>query len=424
MTVPQGAPAAGAGPGMKSDERRSYGWVVVAAGIVMLAGFLGAQLSFGVFLRPLADQFGWSRAAVSGAMSLSMGFSGLIGVLMGRFTDKYSMSAVVALGMVAGAVSYFLLSKIGSLWQLYLCFGLGGGICSGCAYTPVSATVSKWFVRKRALALGVAFTGIVVGQIVLSPALSHVIATQGWRTAYLVLALLVVVCGVPAIFLMARKPAAQEQSTADPGTVRGGQGHGLLQGYSVAEAVRTPPFWMLMVTGLTIAAGFYTVIAHIVPYARDMKVSVGPAALILTMSGVGSLAGTLLASPLMERLSGRRTLLLLIVGQAAAMFLFIIAASTWSFYVVALLFGFSLGAASPVRMAMVPPLFGLRAVGAILGWCTFFWSVGGIVGPYLAGAVYDATGSYDIAFLTGGLLLLVGAATVLLWGAHKQKRTE
>jgi MFS family permease len=113
--------------------------------------------------------------------------------------------------------------------------------------------------------------------------------------------------------------------------------------------------------------------------------------------------------------------ILLIAGEAAGMFLFMVTKSAWASFLVVILFGFSFGAASPVRMAMVPPLFGLKATGAILGWATLAWSVGGIVGPYLAGYVYDVTKSYDIAFLTRGLLLILGVLAVCFWGSHRKE---
>jgi predicted MFS family arabinose efflux permease len=408
------------GPAVGRRLSPHYRWVVVGASFLLLAGFLGTQLCFGLFVIPLGDRFGWSRATVSGAMSLCMGVSGLVGILMGRFTDKYNMGVVVAVGMLAGTVSYLLLSIMDSLWEFYLCFGLGVGICAGCAYTPIAATVSKWFVEKRALALGVALSGLVLGQMVLSPVLGRLISAGAWRIGYFWMAVVVFVSGVPGVILLARRPTGANPATKAVEKEQGHQRRDLRQGYSAKEATRTAPFWMLMITGFTLAAGFYVVVSHIVACAEDLGVAKGTASLILTVSGVGSLGGSLLAWWLTRRLGGRWSLLMLILGQGAAMLLFMLTHSAWSFFAVAVLFGFSFGAASPVRMSLVPPLFGLKAVGAILGWSSFAWSIGGIVGPYLAGYIHDTTQSYDLAFLTGGLLLLAGALSVYFWGSHKK----
>ena len=161
--------------------------------------------------------------------------------------------------------------------------------------------------------------------------------------------------------------------------------------------------------------------SHIVPYATDIGISVTAAALILTMTGIGGIAGTLLAWSITVKLGNKYALLVLIAGEALAMFLFIFTHSTWSFYAVAILFGFSFGAASPVRMAMIPPLFGLKSIGIILGLATFAWSVGGIAGPYLSGYIFDVSHSYDTAFVFGGMLLVIGVLSVYFFGSHRTK---
>ena len=176
-----------------------------------------------------------------------------------------------------------------------------------------------------------------------------------------------------------------------------------------------------MITGFVISAGFYFVISHIVTYATDVGISVTAAALILTMTSIGGIAGTLFAWSLTIKLGNKYTLLVLIAGEALAMFLFIFTKSTWSFYAVAIVFGFSLGASSPVRMAMVPPLFGLKSIGTIIGLATFAWSVGGITGPFLSGYIFDVSHSYDIAFVSGGMLLMIGIVTVYFFGSHRTK---
>ena len=168
-----------------------------------------------------------------------------------------------------------------------------------------------------------------------------------------------------------------------------------------------------MVTGFVISAGFYIVAAHIVPAATDAGISTTASALILTVSSAGGILGTIAAWWVTRRLGDRWTLLVLIVGEALGLFLFIFTTSAWAFYAVAFLFGFSFGAASPVRQAMAPPLFGLRAIGGILGFAYLAWAIGGVSGPFLAGFIFDLTGSYDPAFLIGAVLLLVGATSVL-----------
>ena len=399
----------------------SYGWTIVIVSLILLTGSFGTQLCFGVFLKPLSEAFGWTRAATAGAMSVVIGISGLIGILMGKLTDKYNARIIISIGVLIGGVSYLLASNMNALWQLYLYFGLGAGICIGSTYTPVNATISKWFDEKRALALGTALLGITIGQMILSPITAYIITEYGWRAAYLVLSVVVFVTAIPAVVLIGKSPLVPVQARSSPkGVPKAGQSERPKK-FSAAEASKTAPFWMLMITGFVLSAGFYFVASHIVPYATDIGISVTAAALILTMTGVGGIAGTLLAWSITVKLGNKYALLVLIAGEALAMLLFIFTNSTWSFYAVAIVFGFSFGAASPVRMAMIPPLFGLKSIGIILGLATFAWSVGGIAGPYLSGYIFDVSHSYDKAFVFGGMLLVIGVLSVYFFGSHRTK---
>lgn len=405
------------------------GWAIVAVSLLLLIGSFGVQLCFGVFLKPLIEEFGWSRAAISGAMSLLMGISGVIGVVMGRLTDRYDPRLVIGIGMVLATACYLALATVSSLWQYYLYFGLGGGIAIGSTYTPITATVSKWFRQKRALALGTALMGISVGQMVLSPVAAHIIAAEGWRWAYIVLGAVMFACAVPALFVMRRDkptasvPAARTATPAPASTSSGAaqSAHalsGAAPGMTTGQAARTAPFWMLMITGIVISAGFYIMAAHIVPAATDLGIAATSAALILTVSSAAGLPGTVGGWWFIEKLGHKYALLVLCAGEGLGLFLFIFTRSLWAFFLVGILFGFCFAAASPVRQAMAPPLFGLRSIGTILGLAYLAWSVGGAAGPFLAGFIFDATQSYDLAFLAGGVLLLAGVVSVYLWGGR------
>ena len=386
--------------------------MIVAVSFVLLIGSFGTQMCFGLFVKPLTEQFGWSRAGVSGAMSLLMAVSGLVGVGMGRVTDRYGARAAVAPGVVIGALSYALMSRMHSLWEFYLLFGVGGGILAGCSYTPAVAAVSNWFdTRRRTMAIGVALLGPVVGQMILSPVISGVIEGSGWRTAWLVLGIVAFVCGLPAIAVIGKKPVAEDQA-AGAETAGGGDARQPAGGLSTREAAGTLAFWILMGAGVVLGLGFYAFTAHVVPYATDVGMSTTAAALVLTVTSLGGAAGTLLAWAITAKLGYRWTLVVLTALNGVAMLLFIVAGSAWAFYLLAVIIGFAFSAVVPVRMGVVPPLFGLRAIGSIIGLAALGFSVGAIVGPFLAGFVFDSTGSYDLAFLICGVLLMIGAATL------------
>ena len=389
-------------------SRPSYGWVIVAVSFILLIGSFGTQMCFGLFLTPLREQFGWSRAAVSGAMSLLMAVSGLVGVFMGRATDRWGARAAVAPGIVLGAIGYLLTSRMEHLWEFYLYFGVGGGFLAGCSYTPSITIVSSWFnPRQRTMAIGVALLGVIAGQMVLSPVVSRVIEGSGWRTAWWVLAIVAFGCGLPALALAKRKP--YEAHAASGGRGAGGARQ---PGLSVGEAARSSAFWILMVSGAAIGLGFYAFNAHVISYAKDVGLSADAAALIFTVSGVGGGLGTLLAGAFTSKIGHRWSLLVFTGLNAVAMFLLIPAGSAWAFYLIGVLLGFAFSGAVPVRMAIIPPLFGTRSVGTIIGLASLSFSMGAIAGPFLAGYIFDSTGSYDLAFFIFGIFLAVGSASL------------
>ena len=254
-------------------SRFSYGWVVVAVSFLLLVGSFGTQLCFGLFLKPLSEEFGWSRAGVSGAMSLLMAVSGLMGVVMGRVTDRYGARAAIAPGVVIGALSFLVMSRMDSLWQFYLWFGVGGGILAGCSYTPAVTVVSRWFdVRTRTMAIGVTLLGVIVGQMILSPVISQVIENSGWRTAWVVLGIVAFACGLPALAVIGTRPSTWNEPAGSRSA--GGRDAGPpAQGLTMKEASKTLAFWILMLAGAVLGLGFYAFNAHVVSYATDVGVS-------------------------------------------------------------------------------------------------------------------------------------------------------
>ena len=398
---------------ISKETNFSYGWVVVGASALLMTGVFGTLGSFGVFLKPLIEEFGWTRTVTSGAMSTAQGIFGLVGIMMGRLTDKYGARILLVFGVLLGGSGYLLMSHINSIWQLYVYFGVCIGVCMGSSWTPIGATVSRWFVEKRVLALGITSIGSATGYMLLPPIIAHVIAGHGWRFAYMMVAIVVFITAVPALILLGRNPPQGIRAVRDNetkrGNVEGKVGEAIQpREWLVTEAARTTPFWMLMIISFVGSAVFYFVSVHIVAYATDVGIPVTSAALIFTFINGVSIVSTLLAWPIAARLGNRVALLLLLAAQVVALVLFVWATSLWMFFALASLFGFGFGATVPIRTAMIPQLFGMRSVGTIIGLVAFAWAIGGITGPVLAAYIFDLSQSYDIAFLAGGLLLIIG----------------
>ncbi|MBI4295852.1 MAG: MFS transporter, partial [Chloroflexi bacterium] len=280
-------------------------------------------------------------------------------------------------------------------------------------WVPVTALVASRFPQKRVMALGIATTGITIGQMTVPPLMAYYISSEGWRYSYVVLAIIIIITTIPAVLVLgshSKQQAVVQNGGKETNRAPGGKEETPVQQHqwSAREAVRTVPFWMLLLNGFVIASGFYFVSTHIVAYATDIIPGTTSAPLILTFMGAASVCGKLTVSSIATKIGSRSTLFIILSLQALALFSFMQANSLWVLFVGGAIFGLGFGAASPVRMALVPELFGLRSVATIIGLVNVAWSVGGTVGPVLAGYAFDISQSYELAFLAGGLLMMSG----------------
>jgi MFS family permease len=391
----------------------SYRWLVVIASTLVLVGFYGTEITFGVFLKPLINEFQWSRTMLSGAMSTMAGIAGPVGILTGRLTDKYGARLVVTVGAILAGLGFFMLSRANSLWHIYVFFGVFMGICQSTGWTPLIATASKWFNDKRVLAIGVVTSGLTIGHMIFPPFVAYSISHSGWRATYLIQAIIVIILAIPAIVLLGRKPeepreTVHKNDSSKQATQRNIENNTEQWSGTVLQAITSLPFLMLATIGFVTATGFYFLATHIVAYATDTGIAATSAALIFTFMSVSNITGKLLVWRVVERLGNRLTLFILLVLQAVAFFLLIVSRSLWALYLLGVVFGLGLGSTIPVRMGMVSELFGTKTVGVLLGIIGIAWAAGGIAGPILAGYVFDLSQSYDIAFAAGGFLMVLG----------------
>jgi MFS family permease len=179
------------------------------------------------------------------------------------------------------------------------------------------------------------------------------------------------------------------------------------------EAAKTLPFLMVITIGFVTATGFFSIAVHIVAYATDMGVPTTSAALILSFQSIANITAKLTVWSFVKKIGSRTTLAFLIALQAVSLFLFIWATALWMLFAWGAVFGFGLGGSMAIRMSIIPEYFGTKAVGTLIGIAGVAWGLGGIVGPILAGYIFDTTASYNVAFFTGGLLLLLGMIAAL-----------
>lgn len=379
---------------------------VLIGSFLLLFVIYGSTLSFGVFLKPLAMAFGWKRALISGALSVSVALSGLVSVLSGRLTDKGGYMVSLAVGVAVAALSLWRLASLGSEEELFMLLGVGMGIATGCCYTPVNTLISLTFPRERALALGIALCGITVGQMCLSPIVAHLIGRQGWGVAFKFLSLLVLLVGLPSLWLLKTSPHSSEPHKD--------KGKGVLTGSSFKEAVSRGVFWTLMFIGFVLSAGSYFLTAHIVAFATDIGIEPQTAAFLLTVMGIGGIVGNLSAGFMARKWGFKKSLAFLFFGQAVILLVLGMGIPRGALFPLMGLFGLCFSAAIPLRTALVPRLFGTAIAGTIIGMSSASWAVGGALGPFLAGWAFDLWNSYRTAFLLGGILFLLGGLNVTM----------
>jgi MFS family permease len=394
-------------------DRRFHGYNIVAACFVIQGVTIGSMFAYGVFFREMENEFGWSRATISGASSLSFVIMGVLAIVAGRLNDRIGPRVLISFSAVCFGVGYALLSRLEAPWQLFLFYGVLAGIGYSTHDVVTLSTVARWFVRRRGMMTGIAKVGTGTGQLLVPLVAAALVAALGWRDAALTVGVAALVILVAAAQVMRRDPAGSGQhpdgvevSALDlPPAAREA-------GMSLAEAARTRAFWLLCAAQLAVMFCLFTIIIHIVPHGIDRGLSPAVAATILSTIGAVSIAGRLTVGTLIDRLGGRRCMMICFVVLLASFVLLQSLEAAWMLFVFAAVYGFAHGGFFTVMSPTLAEFFGTGSHGVIFGIVLFSGTIGGAVGPLLAGSLFDTTGTYDVVFmvLTGfGLFGLVMA---------------
>jgi MFS family permease len=390
-------------------------WLIVAALFVVTYGISTPLAAYGVFLPVLAEAFGWSRGAISTALSLNLLLGGLAGFAVGALADRHGPRVMLVVTVTLAGVAFALVSTVGTLWQLYLFVGVLGGVGMSSFYLLSAMTVARWFDERRGLALALVLVGFNLGYITGGPLAAWLIATVGWRGAY---ALLGSGCGLMTMLAALtvrlpsaseataqRRPAGRTEATgvADP---RGGSLPAVEQSVTLHDALADPRQWCLNVSWLLLGGLALMVSVHIVPFARDQGISLAGAALALTAYGVGSVSGRLAAGAVSDRLGTLTTIRVAYAIEALALVALVWVPSREALLGSLVVFGVGFAASDTMVAKVVPDVFGVRAIGAIMGVLTLGWRFGAAVGPAAAGFLYDLTGSYAVPFGAAPLAVL------------------
>lgn len=383
-------------------------WIVVAAVWITLAIAFGIYFSFSVFFVALLDEFGWSRGATAGAFSVSSVVQGLLSPVIGTLVDRLGPRRVILTGACLLGGACLLSSRITSLWSLYLMTGVlvAAGVCA-VGWVPTAALIARWFAERQGSVMGLAFSGMGMGVLVIGPLAQWLIAARGWRTAYLVLGMGTLVVLVPLVWLGVRDaPRAGEPARV----VRRVSSTG---GREIRAALRTRPFWALFFAYLFTPLAVFPVVTHQVAFAVDQGFPRLFVAGVFGIVGLMSIAGRIVFGVLADRI-GRAASASLSFACTALGTLCLMGIETWRhaapLYAYALLFGLGFGARGPIITAMASQLFQGKRFGVIYGILSVGNGIGGGIGPWFGGVIHDVTGSYRAAFLITIAFCALGAA--------------
>ena len=405
---------------MKTDHRTGlfYGWFVVAAAFMVTFVGFGSAYTFSAFLESLQRDFNASRGAVSLVFSLAGFLYFGLGVISGPLADRWGARKLAALGMGLVGLGLVAASQAQTILQVYTAYSLGIGLGVGCSYVPAVGVVQRWFVQRRGLASGLAVSGIGVGTLVMPPLATALIASLGWRNAYIALGALAAVLGVGACSLIVDDPTLR--GTGPDGVpLEASAGPRPRAGMAIREAMRTRRFIGLYAACLVSAFGVFVPFVHLVPYAIDHQVAPTTAVLLLGMIGVGSTAGRFFLGSVADRVGRDRFLIAVYIGMALSFAVWAIAGELASLATFALLFGLFYGGWVAVLPAVVTDHFGGKNVSGIIGILYTSVAFGTLLGPSAAGFVYDVSGSYVLPIALSAAANVLAALIALATGrAH------
>ncbi len=405
-----------------------YGWYILAASFLLLFFQSGARFSFGIMFKPMMTELGWNRASISSVFFLNMIFFALTLSVAGRLYDRYGPRWVIFISTLLLAAGYMCTSLVRSLWQFHLFYGVLTAIGTGGASVPlIAALMSKWFEKRRGLAISLALSGACLGQFILVPVFNGIILTYNWRISYLLIGLIILGVNTILAFTVIKgdpedlgyKPYGQadaENNTApiDTGNLVTGE-----KDLNLRQAMKTCSFWLFLAFMFVCGGGDFLVATHLVPFVTDYGVSPTTAANMLALFGLMSLGGILIAGPASDLIGNKIPIAATFVLRLLLYAMIIKYRNPISFYIFAGGFGFTFLVTAPLTATLAGRLYGFAHVGLISGFITTIHHLGGGFWAYMGGLLFDKTGSYQLIFVFSAILVVIAMFCTM---AVKEKR--
>jgi MFS family permease len=403
-----------------------YGWIIVAVTFITMAIGVTARTAFSLLFPPIIDEFGWERGVTAGAFSFGFLVSGALSPLIGRMMDRFGPRAVMELGVALMAGGLLLAPLTTEPWHLYLTIGVlvgGGSVCLG--YSGQSLYLPNWFVRRRGLAMGIAFAGVGIGSIILLPWVQSMIEQTGWRSACTAMGILLLVVLAPINLLLRKRPQdiglEPDGDASASGSIR--PVSNIVDpawtsiDWTLARALRTPRFWWLALGYFCGLYGWYAVQVHQTKYLLDIGFSPAIAAWALGVVSLLGIPGQILLGHLSDRVGREWIWTASCLGFAicfAALIALAWAPNLSLLYLMVTAQGVLGYGVTSIMGAVVLEIFEGKQYGSIFGSLMLAALAGGAAGPLVTGFLHDIYGNYTLAFAIGIAVSALSATTIWL----------
>ncbi len=409
-----------------------YGWIIVAVVFVTMGVAVNARTAFSLLFPPILQEFGWERGVTAGAFSFGFLVSAIMSPALGKLMDRRGPLVVNELGVVMIGTGLLLATFVHEPWQLYATLGLlvgGGSVCLG--YTGQGLFLPHWFVRRRGLAMSLAFSGVGIGSVILLPWLQGLIERAGWRAACTALGALVLVLLLPLNLLVRRSPAdigLEPDGDRTPHAAMAARAANIVDhawvavDWTLARALRTSRFWLIALGNFCALFDWYAVQVHQTKYLTEIGFSPSLAAWALGGVSLAGIPGQIMLGHLSDRIGREHVWIVASLGFTATFALLLLLRDSPTPLLLYLMIGAQgvLGYGVTSVIGAIPAeIFSGRHYGTIVGTLMLASIAGGAAGPWLTGALHDATGSYIIAFWIGIFASLLSAAAI--WIAAPRK---
>ncbi|SMO88361.1 MFS transporter [Melghirimyces algeriensis] len=389
---------------------------IVWVTFLTLMGAFGLNLTAGQFFSPLNDTYGWGLPILSLAVSVNMITWGIFQPIMGRLIDRFGPKSVIAGSASLMGFAFLLSATITEVWQFFLYYGILTAIgFAGCGSMANSVLVSRWYVKKRAKMLTRSSMGMNIGQLVLLPLTGFLIANSGFRTAFVVLGLIMLIIVVPIVLFVVKN------NPNDVGQMPDGDTTSVFtatKSASLTEALQSREFWIATLGFATCGFTLYFVTMHLPNFSVDLGGGKSLGGQLLGIAALASAVSMWITGQLTRVMGKKNLLVILYIIRFSAFMWLAVSPGIWQLYVFAVVYGSSSMPIIPLVTGMIGDRFGKNAMGSILGFSWFIHQAFAALGVFLGGYLRSVTGDYTSGFWMGAFLLAFGAVLTTMMKEH------